>query len=60
MCVNAVDATDQVQLDAYPLVYLGKSHPSLLPESSVVHAPRYKIIYCYVRREGQLALGKLE
>lgn len=42
--------TDQLQLLANPLVYLGTSHPSLHPESSVVHAWQYRIIYCYVRR----------
>lgn len=50
----------QRQLSANPQVYLGTSHPSLLPESSVVHAWQYRIIYCYARREEQVALGKLE
>lgn len=59
MCVSPVATTDQLQSQAYPPVYLGKSHPSPHPESSVVHAWQYRIIYCYVRRD-QLALGKLE
>lgn len=30
------------------------------PQSSVVHGWQYRIIYCYVSREDQLALGKLD